>query len=250
LRYPEWFPEKPFGNISFLANDKTPNSTALMKRMRQGLAGISKIAGEEYQLLKYDDRLGISVPFGWAEEFHPYFERRSDKIKDYVSCYIWPADTKRQGSFIFNKPLDWSRKQSLSMGSNKYELSINHRVVLRHWNRGISSIYFEEADLAKPLFTKENFNQQTGRWNREQWGTFEKFLDDHFVHRFDWRTECNWVEKFTNTDRNYLDMCFGFEVGVYIPFALFKAVDKKPLDIEKVSELLYEIVLAFKTLIP
>lgn len=250
IRHPEWFEPKPFNTIPFLAQDKTPNNTQLMKRMRQALAGVSEIAGDEYQLLPYRDRLGISVPFGWATQIYPSFENREEDVKDYVDFGIWPGDTKEQGYYIFKKPLDWTKKQTLAVGGKEYKLTINRRIKLAHFNGGVTAIYYSEDDIVKPLHTYDNFNEQSGKWNRDSWKQFEKFLDEHFKPKFDWRDKCKWDESFINTDRGYLAMSLGFEVYASIPFSNFRAIDKKESDITKVSDLITRIVNAFKNLIP
>ncbi len=249
IKYPEWFEPKSFNVIPFTAQSRTPNNTQLMKRMRQALAGVSQIAGDDYQLLPYNDRLGISVPFGWASEVIPEFDSYDDAIKDYVVFYIWPGNTKQQGYYIFNKPLDWTSKRTLSVDGTEYELEIVYNVKLCHFNRYVAGINFYNSYVSKPLHTADNFYNQSGKWNSDSWKDFEQLLDEHFKPEFNWRDKCKWDDNFTNTDRSYFTMSLGFEVCVYIPFANFKSIDKTETDITKVSDLINRIVIAFKDLI-
>jgi hypothetical protein len=251
IRYPEWFEPKPFNVIHFSEIEGTPNHNQLMKRMRQALAGVSAKVGEDYQLLPYNDRLGISVPFGWASEVIPYFTSYDDKIKNYVEFYIWPGNTKQQGSLIFNKPLDWTKTQNLTISGKKYSIDVNRHVKLSHFlGRYVSGLIYSDADLLKPLHTAENYYQQSGKWEESQWKNFEKLMDEHFKTEFDWRKKCDWEINFTKTDRTYFTMSLGYEVCLYIPFADFKALDKTEADIKKVSSFIASIVEAFKNLIP
>ena len=172
VKYPDWFEPKPFNVIPFLAQGRTPNYTQLMKRMRQGLAGVSAIAGDEYQLLPYD-RLGISVPFGWASGVIPEFDTSEDSVKEYVDFYIWPGDTKQQGYSLFDKSLDWTKKETLSVDGKEYTLGITHKIKLSHFNRYVTGINFSKDDVIKPLHTYDDFSQQSGKWKSDAWKDFE-----------------------------------------------------------------------------
>jgi hypothetical protein len=249
VRYPEWFEPKPFNTIHFLVHGTTPNQIQLSKRMKQALAGVAKIAGDDFQLLPRNDRLGISVPFGWASEFIPYFSYYEDGKKELVEFCIWPANTKQQGWSIFDKPLDWIKKQSLVIDGKEYPLSIGYEVKLCHFQRYVSAIVYTDNDILKPLHTYDNFVNQSGRWNFDKWKELEELFDEHFKPEFKWRDECNWEENFINTDRSNLAMSLGFEVSVSIPFAKFKSIDKNEADIAKVSDLINKTVIAFKGLI-
>jgi hypothetical protein len=214
-----------------------------MKRMRQAMSHSS------HEILGYNDRLGVAVPFGWASELIPEFQTYDDSIKEYVTFYIWPGNTKEQGRSIFNKSLNWTKKKSLSIDGNDYELEILYNVKLCHFNRYVSGINFQASDLKMPLHTKENYDNKSGLWRIDQWDEFEKFLDSHFLPEFDWRGKCQWENKFKSTDRNYFTMSLGFEVAVFVPFSEFKAIDKKDTDFHYVSRKVDQIANALKTLV-
>jgi hypothetical protein len=249
IRYPEWFEPKPFNIIPFSAQDRTTSNSQLMKRMKQALAGVSLVAGEAYQLLPYNDRLGISVPFSWASEVIPEFDNYDDQIEDYVVFYIWPGNTKQQGYSIYDRSLDWTNKKSLAIRHNEYELTVVYNVKLSHFNKYISGLNFTEKDMIKLLHTPDNFYNQSGKWTIDNWKDFENLLDEYFKPEFNWRERCKWDENFVNSDRSYFTVSFGFEVSVYIPFTEFKAIDKMDNDVLKVSEFINEIVTAFYGLI-
>ncbi len=248
VRYPEWFEPKPFNSIPFLADGKMPNYTQLEKRMRQALSKVSQIDGDEYQLLSYSDRLGISVPFGWASEFIPYFTHYPDKKADYVEFSIWPGNTKQQGWSVFDKPLDWSKQRTLTIDGKEYDLRTRYEVKLCHFNRYVTGIVYSDSDTLKPLHTRDNF-LKSGKWKIDKWNTLEHLLDEHFRPEFDWRQKCNWTDSFTNTDRGFVTMSLGFKVWLTVPYAMLQFLDKKDADIAKVSQFISNIVRAFKGLI-
>lgn len=250
IKYPEWFEPKPFNVIPFSDQRGTTNYIQLQKRIRQGLAGVSAIAANQYELLNYNDRLGISLPFVWATELIPEFGTYSGNIKDYVTFYIWPGNTKQQGYSIFNKSLDWTKKKMILIEGSEYKLEIVYNIKLSHYmGKYITGINYYESDIVKPLHTSDNFYKKSGKWDRSSWQNFEKLLDEHFKPEFNWRERSKWESTFLNSDRNYLFMSLGFEVCVFIPFSKFKTIDKTETDISKVSDFIHKIATSFKELI-
>lgn len=243
IRFPNWFEPKPFNVIPFSFQHGTLNYIQLSNRMRQALSS------SKYELLGYSDRLGISVPFGWASEVIPEFQSYENNTKDYIVFYIWPGNTKQQGYQIFDKSLDWQNKKTLNVKGTNYELEIAFNIKLCHFNRYVTGINFYEQDVIKPLHTNDNFHNQSGKWNIDSWSDFEKLMDDHFKPEFNWRVYCNWIDKFINTDRNYFTMSLGYEVSVFIPFSQFKTIDKNESDIITVSDFINNIAGAFQNLI-
>lgn len=244
IKFPEWFEPKPFNVLPFSSQYGNPNYIQLAKRMRQVLSA------SKYDLLGYTDRLGISVPFGWASEIIPEFHSCDDNTKDYcIAFYIWPGNTKQQGYQIFNKSLSWQNKKTLSVDNIEYKLKIVHNVKLCHYNRYVSGINFTDQDVIKPLHTPDNFHNQSGKWNSDKWDDFEKLMDEHFKPEFKWREHCNWTDNFTNTDRSYFTMSLGYEVSVFISYSYFKLIDKNEKDIIEVSEFINKVADSLETLI-
>lgn len=249
-RYPEWFEPKPFNVIPFSTQWGTVEHNQLMKRMRHALAGVAAIAGDDYHLLPYNDRLGIAVPFGWASELIPNFQvYDKEAIKENIVFYIWPGNTKQQGYAIFSKSMNWLQKETLTVDGVEYPLHIAFNVKLCHFNRFISEISFYEEDVIAPLHTSDNFYNQSGKWDSNLWNDFEMLMDEHFKPEFNWREKCGWEKNFVNTDRSYFTMSLGFEVSIAIPYSTFKAIDKTGSDINKVIEKINAVVNAFRGLI-
>lgn len=243
-RYPDWFDPKPFAVLPFNIHWGSPGHSQLINRLRQALTALSP----KYELLGYNDRLGLSVPFGWASELIPGFE--THEARDYLVFYIWPGNTKGQGYGIYSsKSLDWVKQDSLLIDGKAYELDIAYNVKFSHFNRYISQLNFYPNNLLQELHTKDNFYHKSGKWDEEDWNEFETFLDAHFKKDYNWRKECGWEDNFRNTDRSYFTMSLGFEVAVYIPYEDFQAIDKRPEDISKVSAKIAAVADAFKKLI-
>ncbi len=244
IRFPEWFEPKPYKALPFSTQYGTKIHNQLLMRMRQALSS------SKYQLLGYNDRLGISVPFGWASEIIPEFQFYEDsKDKEYVTFYIWPGNTKQQGYQIFNKPLNWHEKTSLPVRNIEYEIEIAFAVKLCHFNRFVSGINFYPNNISKTIHTLDNFHNKSGKWDRSNWEELEIFFDEHFNVEFDWRSKCEWINKFLNTDRNYLTMSIGYEVTMFIPYSEFKRIDKTESDLKNLSDYVNDIVDSFRKLL-
>jgi hypothetical protein len=243
-RYPEWFPSKPFGVLKFSADQSSPEYFQLMKRLKQC------IMQSRYELLGYSDRLAISVPCGWANEVQPGFQAYGETIKECLAFYIWPGNTKGQGYYIYNKPMDWLQKNHLTVGEHDYDLEIDYNIKFTHFNRYVCGLTFSPDDLNGPLLhTSENFREISGQWFREQWREFETFLNEYFPAAFDWKGKCQWKENFVDSDRSYFTCSFGFEVAVFIPYAEFSIIDRRDLDVTAVAAKLSAIMDALKKLI-
>ncbi|MCU0423832.1 MAG: hypothetical protein MUC81_13580 [Bacteroidia bacterium] len=249
-RFPEWFEPKPFNVIPFSTQNGAINSIQLDKRIRQALTGVAAIAGDKYQLLPYNDRIGITLPFVWASELIPGFELHPDDHKEYVTFYIWPGNTKQQGYSIFDKPLGWMNKTNLTIDGEEYPMEITYNIKFSHFmGKYVSGINFYDDNVFKRVHTSDNFYHKSGKWTSETWQEFEQFMDEHFKPEFNWRKACDWEKKFLQSDRSYLFMSLGFEVSVSIPYSKFKAMDKTEVDIVKVSEFIRKIAMAYQSLI-
>lgn len=242
-QYPDWFSSKPFSLLPFSEKSNTTTHTQLMKRIRYCLSK------SNYDLLGYNDRLGIAVKFPWATEVIPRFTADYNTSKPYVVFDIWPANTKSQGYSVFYKPLDWLKKNSLIVDGTEYELDIMFNIKLSHFNKHVANISFYSGDLKFATHTMQNFEDYSGKWDRPKWDEFVEFMDEHFKPEFDWKKQLNWESNFIDTDRNYFTMSLGFEIGLWIPYKDFQEIDKKEDDATKVGNKINAIVDAFDNLI-
>jgi len=242
-KYPSWFEPKPFNILRFDDKRDSAGYHYLIQRLKQGLVNTN------YELLPYE-RLGLVVDFNWASEVIPHFHHYpKEKIQDYIVFYIWPANTKTQGYHIYNKSLDWIKKESIVIDGKDYVLEILYEIKLSHFNKYIINFSFGDKDLKKPIHTAENFYKQSGKWNINSWVQFESFLDEHFKPEYQWRQKCDWENNIINTNRTYFTAAFGFIVSAFIPFSEFCDLDRKDDDIGKVSDKINKVVESFKELI-
>ncbi|MFH6964216.1 hypothetical protein ACHRVK_17645 [Flavobacterium plurextorum] len=245
IRRPHWFQAKPFNSLKFSTKWGSPEHHHLRKRLKQALSGC-----KEYSLLDYSDRLGLAVPFNWASEIIPDFHHyENEQVKDYVCFYIWPGNTKTQGYHIYNRSMDWVKKTEITIEESTFALEIVQNIKICHFNKYLTGLNYYEDDLKKNTHTSHNFYHKSGKWNIQNWPDFEMFMDNHFKPEYDWREKCRWDHFIINTDRTYFTMSLGFEVCAFIPYNEFCDIDKKDIDIEKVSSKIDNIVLSFKDLI-
>lgn len=243
IRFPDWFEPKPFHILPFSEHVGSTEHVQLMKRMRQALS----LVDSQYKLLPYD-RLGLSVPFGWASELIPKFECGEDKDR-YIVFYIWPGNIKRQGYSIYDKSLDWTKKKEFHVKGRKYDLKTEFNIKFSHFAGYVSEINFSIDDIEIPIHTADNFKNKSGKWEEESWQEFEVWMDSHFMKAFDWREECAWEDNFVKTDRTYFTMSLGFEVSARVPYSEFQEIDRKEEDVQAVASKIKEIADAFHHLI-
>lgn len=242
LKHPYWFSSKPFAMLTGLA-DRSPKSLhARHLRMKQ-------IINHSHQaILDYADRLAIGVQFEWASEIIPFFETINGN--EYIDFVIWPGNTKGQGYSIYNRPsLHWIDKKELVIQGAAYKIRTSFHMKFSHFNRYVTALDFNNSDLLKPVNTKNNFEQWSGKRSRAQWPEFENFLDAHFKQSFKWREQCGYEKYFSNTDRNYFTVSFGFVVHLLIPYKHFQNLDKSVHDDKNVSSFVDSIVAAYQGLL-
>jgi len=244
LRYPHWFPSKPFRNIRFSPDPSSPEYFQMVKRLRQC------VLQSRYELLGYTNRFAIAVPFTWANEIQPGFASYDDPHKNYLTLDFWPGNTKGQGYFVYGKPMDWVERDSLNIGGRDYQFEVAYNIKFSHFNRYVSGVTFYSQDLKGPLLhTAENFHAKSGKWYREGWSEFAVFLDGYFKESFDWKGKCQWEDNFLESDRSYFTCSLGFEATLFIPYAELADIDKKEQDIAQVAAKLNDIFDTIKDLI-
>lgn len=239
---PNWFNPKPFNTVKFSTTGQ--NAYIITQRLKQALSNC------KYPLLDYSDRLGVAVPFHWASEIIPHLYHYENRpLKDYIGFCIWPGNTKTQGYSVYNKPLEWVKKNNLKINGRDYELEIVYDLKFSHFNKYLTNFQYSENDVQEVFHSNKYFHYFSGKWNINQWSEFEEFLDSKFKKEFDWRSKCNWENKLVNTDRTYFTVSFGYEVCVFIPYGEFMELDKKDNDIEKVTNFVNSIMDSLQNLL-
>jgi hypothetical protein len=240
-RYPEWFEPKPFSVLPYSSKNDSPEHYHLTTRLRQALAA------SDYEVLGYNDRLGIAVPFKWASEILPHFETH-DK-EQYLIFYIWPGNTKGQGYNVFYKSIDWIKADTITIDGKGYEIETAYQIKFCHFNRYIVSLVYYDKDIKLDTHTTENFEEYSGKWNEDSWEEFEEWMDKHFTAEFNWREKSNWGKFFLNTDRTYFTMSLCFEVGIYMPYRELQIIDNNEDGFVQIARKINSIALALKNLI-
>ena len=242
FNFPDWFEPKPLHSLKFSDKYNSLQNKLIRKRLQQA------IDKTEYNILPYSDRFSIEINKNWASEVIPHFHKYKNG-SEYVAFYIWPGNTKGQGYSVYNKPLDWLKKEYLTINDKNYNLNILRNIKLCHFNRYISDIEFGLDKTIKEIHTSSNFYNKSGKVNRDKWDEFESFLDESFKTDFNWREACAWQKNFVNSDRNYFTFSLGFAVCVLIPYKEFQKLDKIQDDTTNLSMFIVDIIKSLETLL-
>ncbi len=237
IHYIDWLPVLPFSQLPFPKNREEQNFSKHYKRLEQ----VKQEMGVE--LVEFRDRTSIPINVEWATEVTPYFSKDPDK--DILEIYVWPANTKSQGRSLYKKDQSWQGTKSLKVNGNEFKLRIIPEIVFRHFNKFISQITMQEGP--SKLHNYDNFTNVSGKKDRKDWPKLEAWFDDNI--NFDWRSSCQWKDKFLDSDRSYLTVSMGFEVVVEIPYSILEKLDKQKRNTKPVATLFKDIVEALEKLI-
>lgn len=237
IRNPHWFEPKPFAFSPFSTKLGEVNYENIVQRLTQ-ILGQSK-----FELLPYNDRLGIAIPYNWAREI--LVSLRMIQNRNYIVFGCWPGNTKSQGYHVYDRfAPDWMNKKILVIDGKLYETDIAYNVKLCHFNKFITGFTFRNSDLKdnnRKAHTPNNFRGQSGKWEENDWNKLEFFFDDYLKPEYDWRKKCDWQGCFLNTDRSYLTMSLGFEVFTFVPYNELQEIDKNEDDISQITAKINEI---------
>lgn len=240
LKHPEWFPKRLLANISFPQTENDPSKYQMETRLNQIKVQVGHRIGAEIKSYsgKYYRSI-ISVNWGWTNEIH-IDTNRSDE-GNFIEINIYAGDTKGQGWHLFKqKPeaFDWPE----SIGS--YELFVKHYLKFSHFN---STIFWyrpgpEECKITHNL---QFFERYAGRYPREQWGEFEKLMNNIAPK---WKDNCEFNQKLLETKRSYFDLSFGILFSLLIPYEKAKNLDNQEIGSKFTIEL-SKLILEMKELI-
>ena len=219
--YPHWFPVISLKNIPFPNSENIDNLNFL--RINERLELIKSRIGP---IVAYRGRTAIEIDVLWASEANLVIDKNSKSI----CLAIWPGDSKGQGYSLFNRSLSWINIAEILAEGKSYSITIKPYIKLSHYNGGISWITthsVQEKELfIRNVHTKDNFYNKSGRWKREDWYELDNFLSLG-LNGIDWKERATWNDSFINTNRNYVDVSFGFEVKVLIPY-----IEAQKLDVD------------------
>jgi len=226
-----WLPETPIGSLH------NENKRSIERRVESALTQFCN-NDDTVEKLTYSDRLGTTFSKGWSNEV--LFEIE-DKTGDLV-VDIYPGNTKTQGYHIFQN--DSQFNNTLSIDNDIYPTQKGYHIKFMGQSY-ISGLWLEEEHFSKPLFTKDNFYNHTGRIKREDWPLIESLLDQHLT--LDWKEQCNWQDKIINSNRSLFNIAFGYHISIRVPFKKLAQLDKNHNDITSLAHLIESIYRAFET---
>lgn len=218
----------PIPSISSL---KINNSELILKRIELAINEISKTT--QIKKLNYNDRLGFELDKNWAREI--LFSVNEDG--ELVVC-IYPGNTKSQGYSLFLN--NTKIADSLTILNNEYVVNYSYHIKFSSFQKFFQGLWFSKDKLKKELYTIDNFHKYSGRKKRgEEWKEIEDLFDKCLNN--DWRKECNWENSVIKSGKNQIDISFGYEIFIKIPFQKLKDLDTKESDLTGLIELLIDI---------
>jgi hypothetical protein len=228
----EWLPQ-----LSLSALSVTENSRSISKRLNDAIENSENTA--------INNRLGIKCNYGWAEEIIINLNENTEE----VSFTVYPGNTKSQGYHIFKTEGEPQFKKSLAINAKAREINKNYHIKFSGQSY-ITGLWAGEKDFKKPLYTKANFYNHSGRKKRQlHWETIKSVLDNAFKDDYDWKKYSNWNQKLINSNRSQFDISFGYELSVSIPFKELQLLDTDKKDLTNLIHLINEVKEAFKTVL-
>ncbi len=229
-----WLPEPSIFAVS------QDNTRAIQRRIESAVNELSK--SDRYRKLEYNDRLGLYFDEPWAKEVLFNISDNGDLL-----IMIFPGNTKSQGKYIFNS--DPYLKEIVTIQNKHYKVSKSYHIKFTSFQSYFAGLWFNEAELKKDLYTKENFWKYCGRKKRgEDWNDIEALFNDCFIPTYDWKEVCNWESKIINSGKNQFDLSFGYELFIQIPFNELREVDQNKLDLSGLTNLIDSAFIAFKSI--
>ena len=184
-------------------------------------------------------RHGFICDKPWADEIL-FTVNKEDKT---IDIKVYPGNTKNQGWNLFTEGGEPKFKKEITLAGKSYEVKKFYHTKLTSFQKWFASIDFTEDKLAKPLYTRENFQKYSGRKKRDagDWDKLEILFDDHFRSNFDWRKNSDWTEKVRKSGKSQFDISFGYVLIVSVPYHVFQNQDTDKDDLSKMENLLKEI---------
>jgi hypothetical protein len=231
---PNWLPETPIAALHHT------NSFAIKRRLDSAfnLLDFEKFCSK----LNYADRIGLRFNKPWAQEILFYVNDTGD-----IYITIYAGNTKAQGLHIFNQ--SFSIAESLNILNEKYEIDKQYHIKFSSFQKFFTGLDFYDEDLKIfDLYTIDNFHNYTGRNYKEygNWEQLETLFDKYFKEEFNWKEQCDWCRKITNSGKSQFDLSFGYSFSITIPFERLKEIDNDMNNIVPLADFVKEIYKAFE----
>ncbi|QXP53808.1 hypothetical protein [Cellulophaga sp. HaHa_2_1] len=228
----QWLPQLSLSALSF-----TENSNSISKRLNDAI--------ENSDNTTINNRLGIKCNFGWAEEIVIYLNQKTEEVR----FSVYPGNTKAQGYHIFKSEGEPQFKKMLHIKNKDRKINKNYHIKFSGQSY-ITGLWAGEKDFEKPLYTKANFYNHSGRKKRIlHWEIIKNLLDNAFNDAYNWKEYCKWDEKLIDSNRSQFDISFGYELSISIPFKELQILDTDKNDLTSLIHLINEVKEAFKTVL-
>ena len=245
-------PVLPLNEIE--VKDELEKEDYKIKRINQRLDVLKTILTqkEEYynrdELMYQGNDIVIPLDVKWAKLANIFYNRETNSF----NLKIWPADTKGQGNKLYkeNVELDWLDNSKIN--GFDYNLNITPYIKFANWNKGVGWIRdaINKEEIYKKTHCYNTFKNIAGRWKRSddnnQWEELEAKLDE--VIGSNWKADVDWSGSFINSGKTTIDVSFGIEVEVEIPFNSAKMLDKDK-DKSQFADEIYNVLMALKDMI-
>jgi hypothetical protein len=235
---PNWFPVRLLKEVSYPTSNEEYGSkqmiTARLNQIKDQVVVNGK--SETIELTGKYNRKVIVVDFKWANEVH--VDLSSNLHEKSLVMSIFPADTKSQGWHYFPKN---STAKSWPQELCGFRLTAEPYLKFSHFN---SMLFWKKLNLEEyqKTHTLDFFQKIAGRYKKEKWPSFEQTLDILIPN---WKGNCDYEGKLTNSNRTYFDLSIGILVQVHIPFQKAQELDKS-LENSELAKKLGDVIMALK----
>lgn len=222
-RYADWFPLRALGRIAAPKSLQSPEVERINKRLDLIKEKLGETSDFEYQIYTGTyKRSTLNVDWGWTREVLLDYDYRSGK--SWIRLSIYAGDTKRQGWSLFGLKVPFEQLTSPVSGA---ELSVSPFLKFRHFNSAIADLFLD-WEVARHTHTLEFHTANAGRYPRERWPEFEAKLDALYP---EWRSDCAYEAKLTESNRSYFDFSAGVLFELRIPYGEAQRHDPDKLSI-------------------
>lgn len=229
-----WLPEPSIFAVS------QDNTRAIQRRIESAINELSN--SDRYKKLEYNDRLGLYFDQPWAHEMLFDISDKGD-----LRIIIYPGNTKSQGKYIFGS--DPHLKEVITINNKDYKVLKSYHIKFTSFQSYFTGLWFNETELKKDLYTKDNFWKYCGRKKRgKDWNDIEALFNDCFIPTYNWKDVCHWESKIINSGKNQFDLSFGYELYIQIPFNELRQVDQNKSDLSGLTNLIESTFNAFKSI--
>ncbi|MFK7048849.1 hypothetical protein V3Q77_03010 [Flavobacterium davisii] len=225
-----WLPDPCIASLS------ENNAQLILRRVELAINELDKT--NQIKKLNYFDRLGIELDKPWAKEI--LFS--INELGNLVVC-MYPGNTKSQGYSLFQNNININK--NVIIQKETYSVNNSYHIKFTSFQKYFQGLWFNQNQLKKELYSLQNFISYTGRKKRgKDWEQIETIFDECL--NFNWRKECNWENAVLNSGKSQLDLSFGYEIYIEIPFFALKQLDIKESDLRGLMELIIDIDETFK----